>query len=360
MVVRGEVAAGAVARGAVGLPRLPGVYRFRDEAGALLYVGTSRDLGRRVASYFEAHHAPASKEGRIARLAARVEWDAVPSAVEALVLEGRTIQCERPYFNRRMKDVGRLAYVRFDERDPFPRFEVARHLEAGPWRYLGPFPGSRALATALERLADALGLRTCAGQLDPDPGGRACLRLDLGQCDAPCLARVTPGVYGRQLARALVALGGGEPEVARALGARAGVPRATLPRPVTAALRALRARRLWGAIVAVVPVIGAPGHRLLAIGGGRLLSAVASPSSSTLPAAFARTLRALDPPPAVLVPREALDEVRLLTGWLASAEGRAASIDLARLGRERAWTEVLKRVSPGELFAIRDATSVVR
>src|SRR4029077_13658994 len=134
------------------------------------------------------------------------------------VLEARAIATERPHFNRRLKHAGRHVYLRFDPRDPFPRLEVSRRLEDGPWRWLGPFPGGRRLARAVDAVADALGLRTCPGALRPDPAGRACLRLHLGQCTAPWVARTAPGAAGRRLAGALAVLGVGDVGTARASG----------------------------------------------------------------------------------------------------------------------------------------------
>lgn len=344
------VATRVVAAGSAGPPAVPGVYAFRDAAGGLLYVGSSRDLARRVRSYFAPAHTPTSKVARIVRLAARVEWRPTGSVLEALVLEARVIARARPHFNRRLKQPGRHAWVRFDPRDPFPRLGVTREVDDGPWRLLGPFPGGRRLDVALERLADALGLRTCAGPLHPDPDGRACLRLDLGQCSGPCVARCTPGDYGRLVARALAALGGGDPAVARASGARAAPPPAELPASVAGALRALRAARIAPRLLVLVPAVPGPGHRLLAIAGALLRGAVAVSEPAMLAAAFARATALAAAPVSAVVPRAALDEIRVVTGWLASGEGRAATIDL-RTGRAAAWKEVVRRVAPGPLFS---------
>lgn len=345
-----------VAAGLIAPPAQPGVYAFRDGGDRLLYVGSSRDLGRRVRSYFAPGWPPASKEGRIARLAARVVWQPCGSHLEALVLEARTIQRERPHFNRRLKQCGAYAYVRFDPRDRFPRLELSRELVPGPWRYLGPFPGGRHLGAALERLADALGLRTCAGELRPDPAARACLRRDLGQCTAPCVGATAPGAYGRALARALGALG----ESDGRLGAARPANQVRLSGPAGGALAALRAARRAVQVLVVVAASGTRGHRLLAVSGGRLRAAVSVPDRRDRAAGFARACAALEPPPAALLEREELDEVRLVTAWLAGAEGRAATIDVARLGRAAAWAALAARVTPGPLFASCSAAQADR
>jgi excinuclease UvrABC nuclease subunit len=350
-VEAGEVAARLVAAGVAGPPALPGVYAFRDAAGDLLYVGTSADLARRVRSYFAPGQPAAGKAASVARLGARIEWRACGSVLEALVLEARTIGRERPHFNRRLKESGRHAYVRIDPRDPFPRLETVCRLDAGPWRHVGPLPGGRRLAAAVDRVADALGLRSCPGTLHPAPGARACLRLDLGQCTAPCIGAITPGAYGRRVVRALAALGGVDSDGARASEAHTGPAEVALPGPVAGALRALRSARVATRVIVVVPAAGAPGHRLLAVAGGRLREATAAPSPEALRAAFARVWAALEPPAPAILPRTALDEVRVVTAWLASAAGRAAAVDVSRTGRAAAWARVVARTVPGPLFS---------
>jgi len=345
------VAVRACAAGLAGPPATAGVYAFRDAAGALLYVGASGDLARRVRSYFAPGHPRASKAGRIARLAATVEWTTCGSPLEAFVAEAHAIRRERPHFNRRLKHVGGYAWVRVDLRDPFPRLDVTRAPADGPWRYLGPFPGGRRLAGAVAALADALGLRTCPGTLAPDPGARACLRHDLGQCRAPCRGRVSPGDYGRQLVRAFAALGGVDVPTARAAGARATTPPAPLPAAVAGALAALQRAQCARAVVALVPAAGAPGHRLVACAAGRLRAAFAVRHPADLAGALAGAARALAPAPPLVVEREALDEVRIVTAWLASPEGRAASVDVARLGWRATAAGLAARLAPGPLFA---------
>ena len=346
----GRLAAADVRAGRGAPPAGPGVYAFRDDGGRLLYVGVSRDLARRVRSYFAPGVPRGAKQGRIARLATSVAWRTAPSVLEALVLEARTIGREKPWFNRRLKDAGRHVWVRVDPRDPFPRLEVTRTLAPGPWRYVGPLPAGRALRRALDALADALGLRTCPGSLAPDPAARACLRLDLGQCSAPCVARTKRGAYGRLVMRALAALGGVDVDAVRAVGARASPAPASLPPAIASALAALRAARRASQVVVVVPAAREAGHRLIAVAGGRLRLAVSAPRPFDLPAAFARVAAASTLPADAIVPRDALDEIRVVTAWLASPIGRAAAVDVGRLGHAAAWRRVQALAAPGPLF----------
>jgi hypothetical protein len=347
----GRLSAADVRSGRGTPPARPGVYAFRDGGGHLLYVGVSRDLGRRVRSYFAPGVPRAAKHGRIAHLAASVAWRIAPSLLEALVLEARTIAREKPWFNRRLKDTGRYVWVRVDVRDPFPRLEVTRRLEPGPWRYVGPMPSGRALRRALDALADALGLRTCPGALTPDPEGRACLRLDLGQCSGPCVTAIHRGDYGRAVVRALAVLGGVHADTARAAGARAGPAVTALPAPVASALAALRAARQAEQVVVVVPAASGSGHRLIAVAGGRLRFALTASRTTELQPAFVRVAAALAEPAPAIVPREALDEIRVVTAWLASPPGRAAAVDVGRLGRAAAWERVRVLAVPGPMFA---------
>jgi len=347
----GWLAARDVAAGIAVPPPVPGVYAFEDGAGRVAYVGSSRDLSRRVRSYFVGAWPPASKEGRLVRLAARVGWRRAGSHLEALVAEARAIVRLRPHFNRRLKHPERYAYVRFDPADPFPRLDITTRPAPGAWRHLGPFPGGRRLAAAVDGVADALGLRTCDGALAPDPAGRACLRRDLGRCLAPCVGDATPGAYGRAVTRALAALGGADVDAVRALGAPSGPPPAALPGGVASALRALRASRIATRVVAVVPAAGVPGHRLLGVRAGRLVAAAPATRPGDLRGAFAIVSRAVAGPADALVGGDALDEIRIVTGWLATRTGRAAAVDLERLGAAAAWDAVVARAGAGPLFA---------
>jgi hypothetical protein len=163
------------------------------------------------------------------------------------VLEARAIARCRPHFNRRLKQPGRHAWVRFDPRDPFPaprRHAAGRRRPVASPRTVPRRTRARRRARPARGRARAPHLRR---RLRPDPNGRACLRLDLGQCSGPCVARCTPGEYGPPRR----ARDGGarrrRPGVARASGARAlhhpRAPGAGRGRAAGAARRAARTAR---------------------------------------------------------------------------------------------------------------------
>jgi hypothetical protein len=119
---------------------------------------------------------------------------------------------------------------------------------------------------------------------------------------------------------------------------------------VASALAALRAARRATHVVAVVPAARSPGHRLMAVLGGRLRLAVSAPCPADLRPAFTRVAAALAEPVEAILPREALDEIRVVTAWLGSPAGRAAVVDVGRLGHEAAWRRVCALAAPGPLF----------
>lgn len=189
------------------LPRCPGVYVFRDDAGSALYVGKSRNLRSRVRSYFRPGARHERKSRTLQQLAVRVDLELTGSDFAALLREVDLVQELAPSLNRRLRHPERYAWIALDTRDPFPRLDVTTE----PWpggRFLGPFANVRRVRAALEVLTDTFHLRTCDGRLDPQPEAPGCWRLQVRTCSAPCRGVVSPGEYGRQLLPALLAASG--------------------------------------------------------------------------------------------------------------------------------------------------------
>lgn len=185
------------------LPHEPGIYRYRDASGRLLYVGKTRDLARRVRSYWRLGPdtgtptpapALAHRTRRMLAQVARVEVEVTADEQAALALEASIIRAERPRYNVRLREGGRGGVWICLSGDVYPRVLVTHHPPADA-RAFGPFVGmreARAVARAAERLAC---MRPCAGATPGRAGTLPCLDWHLGRCDAPCVGRVREADY---------------------------------------------------------------------------------------------------------------------------------------------------------------------
>lgn len=183
------------------LPNSPGVYLFRGPSDEVLYVGTARDLRRRVRQYFTA----AESRGRIREmvaLATRVDGVVCAHSLEAEVRELRLLGAHRPAYNRRSKNRFRCWWITLTE-EAFPRLSIVRRAVDGA---LGPFTSRTAAAEAVEVLVGTGGVRSCTQRIPAvNPRGRPCALAELGRCAAPCAGRQTVEEYSPAV-RALRAL----------------------------------------------------------------------------------------------------------------------------------------------------------
>jgi len=180
------------------LPKDPGVYLFRDDAGRVLYVGKSISIRSRA----RAHFAPASMPADWTVQATVVDYQSTNSELGALVLENRLIKEHRPPGNIRLarKDE-RLCYIRCRLDIAFPILEVASEPAAGHAVTIGPLRGRRLAHELVEQLDSLFGLRHCGRKLVlreyPSAYGQ------MGRCLSPCLGDLDPNLYRRRLDEAL-------------------------------------------------------------------------------------------------------------------------------------------------------------
>ncbi|QYN16901.1 DEDD exonuclease domain-containing protein [Amycolatopsis sp. DSM 110486] len=176
---------------AADLPARPGVYLFRGPREEVLYVGTARDLRRRVRQYFTG----SESRGRIREmvaLAERVEAIECAHSLEAEIRELRLIAAHRPMYNRRSKNPHHAWWVGLTD-EAFPRLSVVRLPREGT---LGPFRSQADARTAADTLAGAAGLRTCTMRISARGGSATpCVLAELGRCGAPCAGRQSVDDY---------------------------------------------------------------------------------------------------------------------------------------------------------------------
>ncbi|MUN37826.1 excinuclease ABC subunit UvrC [Actinomadura litoris] len=179
------------------IPESPGVYRFRDEHGRVIYVGKAKSLRSRLNSYFADFSSLHPRTQTMVRTAAKVDWTVVGTEVEALQLEYSWIKEFDPRFNVRYRDDKSYPYLAVTLNEEFPRVMVMRGAKKKGVRYFGPYSHAWAIRETVDQLLRVFPVRTCSAgvfkrqhQLD-----RPCLLGYIGKCSAPCVGRVSPAEH---------------------------------------------------------------------------------------------------------------------------------------------------------------------
>ena len=176
------------------IPLDPGVYRFRDRDGRVVYVGKAKSLRPRLSSYFQDVAALHPRTATMVTTAASVEWTVVSTEVEALQLEYSWIKEFDPRFNVKYRDDKSYPYLAVTLGEEFPRAQVLRGAKRKGTRYFGPYAHAWAIRETLDLLLRVFPMRTCSSGVFKRAGqvGRPCLLGYIDKCSAPCVGRVTP------------------------------------------------------------------------------------------------------------------------------------------------------------------------
>jgi len=175
------------------IPTDPGVYRFLDETGRVLYVGKAKNLKARLSSYFAPLSTLQEKTRRMVQSAADVNWTIVKTEFEALQLEFTWIKEFNPPFNVRFKDDKSYPYLAITMSDAVPRVFITRNREIKGAKYFGPYTQAWAVRDTLDTLLKVYPMRSCSSGVynRAKSSNRPCLLADIGKCSAPCVSRVT-------------------------------------------------------------------------------------------------------------------------------------------------------------------------
>jgi excinuclease ABC subunit C len=175
------------------IPDAPGVYRFRDPTGRVIYVGKAKSLRSRLNSYFGDLWALHARTQQMVTTAAAVDWVTVGTEVEALQLEYAWIKEYDPRFNVRYRDDKSYPYLAVTLDEEFPRLQVMRGAKRKGVRYFGPYSHAWAIRETLDLLLRVFPARTCSTGVFKRHGqiGRPCLLGYIGKCSAPCVGTVS-------------------------------------------------------------------------------------------------------------------------------------------------------------------------
>lgn len=184
------------------VPTSPGVYRFRDPDGRVVYVGKAKNLRSRLASYFQDPAGLHPKTRAMVFTASSVEWTVVGSELEALQLEYTWIKQYTPRFNIMYRDDKSYPYLAVTLNEKYPRVQVMRGDKRKGVKYFGPFHPAKAIRETVDLMLRVFPVRTCSAGVfrRAELSGRPCLMGYIDKCAAPCVGRISPEDH-RQLAQ---------------------------------------------------------------------------------------------------------------------------------------------------------------
>ena len=175
------------------IPTSPGVYRFLDVEGRVIYVGKAKNLRARLSSYFQDQAALHPRTQKMVTTACAVEWTVVGTEVESLALEYSWIKEFNPRFNVMYRDDKSYPYLAVTMQEAYPRAQVVRGARRTGTRYFGPFVQAWSIRETLDQLLRVFPVRSCSAGVfkRARASGRPCLLGYIDKCSAPCVGRIS-------------------------------------------------------------------------------------------------------------------------------------------------------------------------
>ncbi|WP_420151626.1 excinuclease ABC subunit UvrC [Spirosoma sp.] len=184
------------------VPHEPGVYRYFDVSGEVIYVGKAKDLKNRVSSYFTNSKQHDRKTLRLVSQIRKIEFTIVHTEFDALLLENQLIKRYQPKFNILLRDDKTYPFVCVTN-EHFPRVLTTRRIDRKLGTFYGPFANLKPMYTVLDMFSQLFTIRTCNYNLAPEniEAGKykVCLEYHIGNCKGPCEGRQTEADYGKDI-----------------------------------------------------------------------------------------------------------------------------------------------------------------
>lgn len=184
------------------LPAVPGIYKFLDETGGILYVGKAKNLKNRVSSYFGAKKHQTAKTRTLVKNASSLEFVIVETESDALLLENTLIKRFQPRYNVMLKDDKSYSYICI-KKEAFPRVFITRRVIRDGSTYFGPYTSKARLKVILELIKSLFPLRTCTlklNQTDIAAGKfKVCLEYHIKNCQGPCEGLESEEAYNQKI-----------------------------------------------------------------------------------------------------------------------------------------------------------------
>ncbi|MEU1973283.1 excinuclease ABC subunit UvrC [Microbacterium sp. NPDC019599] len=342
------------------IPTNPGVYRFRDADGRVLYVGKAKNLRARLSNYFAPLHTLHERTRRMVTTAASVEWTVVATDVDSLQLEYQWIKEFDPPFNVRYRDDKSYPFMAITLADEAPRVIVTRNRRIKGAKYFGPYPKVWAVHDVIDEMIKVFPIRTCSDSSYKKAmaTGRPCFPGQIGRCGGPCSMTVTVEEHRAIVEDFVAFMSGGDQRFTKDLTARMREASAAMDYESAAVYRdrlmsidaVLNKSALVLAADTDADLFGIAEDELAAtvqhfvIRGGRVRGVRATTIDKELDITGAELVdqvlqRTYGGATAVDIPRQVLvpalpDDTAELEEWLRERRGRNVTIQVAQRGRK--------------------------
>lgn len=201
------------------LPEKPGVYKYFDEQGVIIYVGKARNLKKRVNSYFTKQHENRKTEVLVKKIA-HIDFTVVENEWDALLLENSLIKEFQPRYNINLKDDKSYPYIRITN-EPFPKVYAMRNPVRDGSLYFGPYASPKVMHTVLDLARKLYPTRNCNLQMTPEKIAQGkfsiCLEYQIGNCLGPCEGRQSEEDYNNSIQQIKLLLRGNLSEIKKHL-----------------------------------------------------------------------------------------------------------------------------------------------
>ena len=191
-------------------PNKPGCYLFRDNDGAIIYIGKAKFLRKRLQSYFRPHSLRNSniKNRSLIKTISDFEYIELKSDKEAIALEGKLIKSYQPYYNILWKDDKNFSNIKIDINSTFPTISFCRKRVNDGSIYFGPYINSRTSIMAVEFIQKYFNLKTCKDKFPSKSTYKHCSNDIILNCSAPCIKKITKTNYRKKVNNAIDFLNG--------------------------------------------------------------------------------------------------------------------------------------------------------
>ena len=351
------------------LPNKPGVYLFRDDGGAVLYVGKAASLQHRVRSYFAPHGLP-PKLRKMVSMMADIDFIITDSEQEALILECNLIKKYRPYYNVRFKDDKSYPYLKITLAEEWPGVQLTRRLIEDGSRYFGPFAAPGSLRRTMNLINRLFPYRTCK-KVITGPDSRPCLKYHIHRCIGPCTGAVNREEYQGIIAQVMLFLEGKQFQVIRELKKRMAAAASNMHFEKAASLRdqvqaiesiieerkVVSTRKVNEDVIAIAQNKNEACAQVFFVRSGKLLGqehflleGVQDENPPQIMSSFVEQFYSSGAsiPPHILLQTELVDK-SLIEGWLESKRGHRVHLLTPRRGEKKRLVDLVAHNASGLL-----------